>query len=226
MSDELAILMRWAFEHMQKPDGSAVWLRLSTRGLEQPAADARPGRGDRRRPLGGAAGAGRAASPSPIRGRWRRRRSAAFDELRDGGAGGRAARHHLARTGCMPAGWRRGARRAAGHGGAQPHRGPAGAAGARRGAGDGAGRPPGRACLAGRGARASAWCRSAWTASARAAISRTSTGNTGWTRTPSWTPARRRCWAGEGARRGALLPYHLIPTAPDFNSWAGEFPRA
>jgi pyruvate dehydrogenase E1 component len=28
--------MRWAFEHMQKPDGSAVWLRLSTRGLEQP----------------------------------------------------------------------------------------------------------------------------------------------------------------------------------------------
>jgi pyruvate dehydrogenase E1 component len=36
-ADELAILMRWAFEHMQKPDGSAVWLRLSTRGLEQPA---------------------------------------------------------------------------------------------------------------------------------------------------------------------------------------------
>jgi pyruvate dehydrogenase E1 component len=34
-SDELAILMRWAFDHMQKPDGSAVWLRLSTRGLEQ-----------------------------------------------------------------------------------------------------------------------------------------------------------------------------------------------
>ena len=35
-ADELAILMRWAFEHMQKPDGSAVWLRLSTRALEQP----------------------------------------------------------------------------------------------------------------------------------------------------------------------------------------------
>jgi pyruvate dehydrogenase E1 component len=35
-ADEVAILMRWAFEHMQKPDGSAVWLRLSTRGLEQP----------------------------------------------------------------------------------------------------------------------------------------------------------------------------------------------
>jgi pyruvate dehydrogenase E1 component len=35
--DELAILMRHAFEHMQKLDGSAVWLRLSTRALPQPA---------------------------------------------------------------------------------------------------------------------------------------------------------------------------------------------
>src|ERR1700722_11465645 len=34
--DELAILMRHALEHMQKPDGSAVWLRLSTRTLAQP----------------------------------------------------------------------------------------------------------------------------------------------------------------------------------------------
>ena len=33
--DELAILLRHAFAHMQKPDGSAVWLRLSTRALEQ-----------------------------------------------------------------------------------------------------------------------------------------------------------------------------------------------
>jgi pyruvate dehydrogenase E1 component len=36
-ADELAVLMRWAFAHMQAPDGSAVWLRLSTRGLEQPS---------------------------------------------------------------------------------------------------------------------------------------------------------------------------------------------
>jgi pyruvate dehydrogenase E1 component len=35
-ADELALLMRWAFEHMQKPDGSAVWLRLSTRSIAQP----------------------------------------------------------------------------------------------------------------------------------------------------------------------------------------------
>jgi pyruvate dehydrogenase E1 component len=35
--DELAILLRHAFAHMQQPDGSAVWLRLSTRGIDQPA---------------------------------------------------------------------------------------------------------------------------------------------------------------------------------------------
>ncbi len=35
--DELAILLRFAFHHMQQPDGSAVWLRLSTRQLEQKA---------------------------------------------------------------------------------------------------------------------------------------------------------------------------------------------
>jgi pyruvate dehydrogenase E1 component len=36
-ADELAVLMRFAFDHMQKPDGSSVWLRLSTRGLAQPS---------------------------------------------------------------------------------------------------------------------------------------------------------------------------------------------
>jgi pyruvate dehydrogenase E1 component len=35
-ADELAVLMRFAFEHMQKPDGCSVWLRLSTRALAQP----------------------------------------------------------------------------------------------------------------------------------------------------------------------------------------------
>ena len=34
--DELGILLRHAFWHMQQPDGSAVWLRLSTRQLAQP----------------------------------------------------------------------------------------------------------------------------------------------------------------------------------------------
>ncbi|HYZ23004.1 MAG TPA: transketolase, partial [Rhodopila sp.] len=40
--DELAILMRHAFEHMQRPDGSAVWLRLSTRAVEQKARELDP----------------------------------------------------------------------------------------------------------------------------------------------------------------------------------------
>ena len=35
-TDELAILLRHAFHHMQQPDGSAVWLRLSTRAIAQP----------------------------------------------------------------------------------------------------------------------------------------------------------------------------------------------
>ncbi len=36
-ADELAVLLRHAFAHMQAPDGSAVWLRLSTRQIAQPA---------------------------------------------------------------------------------------------------------------------------------------------------------------------------------------------
>ena len=34
--DELAILLRWAFEHMQQDDGGSVYLRLSTRTIAQP----------------------------------------------------------------------------------------------------------------------------------------------------------------------------------------------
>ncbi len=34
--DELAILLRHGLHHMQQPEGSAVWLRLSTRQLQQP----------------------------------------------------------------------------------------------------------------------------------------------------------------------------------------------
>ena len=33
--DELAIILRWAFEHMQQPDGGSVYLRLSTRSIQQ-----------------------------------------------------------------------------------------------------------------------------------------------------------------------------------------------
>ncbi|WP_066826435.1 transketolase [Sphingomonas mali] len=34
-ADELAIMMRWAFEHLQAPDGGSVYLRLSTRTIAQ-----------------------------------------------------------------------------------------------------------------------------------------------------------------------------------------------
>jgi pyruvate dehydrogenase E1 component len=34
--DELAVLMRFGFEHMQQPKGSSLYLRLSTRSLPQP----------------------------------------------------------------------------------------------------------------------------------------------------------------------------------------------
>ena len=34
-ADEVALFMRWAFEHLQKPDGSSVYLRLTTRQVPQ-----------------------------------------------------------------------------------------------------------------------------------------------------------------------------------------------
>ncbi|BDW81475.1 pyruvate dehydrogenase E1 component [Erythrobacter sp. Dej080120_24] len=34
-ADELALMMRWAFEHMQAPDGNSVYLRLTTRAISQ-----------------------------------------------------------------------------------------------------------------------------------------------------------------------------------------------
>ena len=34
-ADEVAFFMRWAFEHLQKPEGSSVYLRLSTRQVAQ-----------------------------------------------------------------------------------------------------------------------------------------------------------------------------------------------
>ena len=34
-ADELALLMRWSFDHMQAPGGGSVYLRLTTRSIEQ-----------------------------------------------------------------------------------------------------------------------------------------------------------------------------------------------
>jgi pyruvate dehydrogenase E1 component len=38
-ADEVALFMRWGFEHLQKPDGSSVYLRLSTRVIAQDQRD-------------------------------------------------------------------------------------------------------------------------------------------------------------------------------------------
>ncbi len=38
--DELREIMRWAFGHMQEPEGGSVYVRLSTRALDQPRRDA------------------------------------------------------------------------------------------------------------------------------------------------------------------------------------------
>ena len=38
-ADEVALFMGWAFEHMQKSDGSSVYLRLSTRAIAQPVRE-------------------------------------------------------------------------------------------------------------------------------------------------------------------------------------------
>lgn len=35
-SDEVAAIMQWSLDHMQKPDGCSTYLRLSTRSIEQP----------------------------------------------------------------------------------------------------------------------------------------------------------------------------------------------
>ena len=40
-ADELALVMRWAFEHLQAEDGGSVYLRLTTRSIEQVARDGR-----------------------------------------------------------------------------------------------------------------------------------------------------------------------------------------
>lgn len=41
-SDEVACVMQWSLEHMQKPEGCSTYLRLSTRSIEQPERDMTP----------------------------------------------------------------------------------------------------------------------------------------------------------------------------------------
>jgi pyruvate dehydrogenase E1 component len=95
--DELALLMEEGFRLMQREDGESVYLRLTTRTLEQVERSGEAGRRrDRRRLL-----AARAGSRRRRRDRlFRRRRSRGARRL--GSAEGRSARpgapgHHLAR---------------------------------------------------------------------------------------------------------------------------------
>ena len=95
--DELAILLRHAFDHMQQPDGSAVWLRLSTRQLaSSPSARSTPaaviaGAHWVVPPADGAPHRARLPGPGRARGRGRLRRPAR------GGAGRRPAGDHQPR---------------------------------------------------------------------------------------------------------------------------------
>ncbi len=41
-ADELRAIFRWALDHLQEPDGSSVYLRLSTRPVAQPVRDSAP----------------------------------------------------------------------------------------------------------------------------------------------------------------------------------------
>ena len=91
--DELAILLRHAFDHMQRADGSSVWLRLSTRQIEQPARTL-----DEVAVIAGAHWVVPPALGARIaigyQGPVAPEATAAFDELAGRGAGGGAARHH------------------------------------------------------------------------------------------------------------------------------------
>ena len=99
-ADELAVIMRWAFDHIQRDDGGSVYLRLSTRPLEQPQ------RGQIDADLAEAIVDGgywlREPGPapswrSPIAARWRPRRWPRFERSGEDVARGRAAGRHLAR---------------------------------------------------------------------------------------------------------------------------------
>ncbi len=119
--DELAILLRHAFDH----HAAAGWFggvaaAVDTRSWSSRSATLDADGGDRRRALGGAAGARARGSRSPTRGRWRRRPRRRSPSCRRRNRA-RACWRSPRRTGCMPAGWRRCARGAAGTGGAVSH---------------------------------------------------------------------------------------------------------
>ena len=205
--DELAILLAHAFRHMQAPDGSAVWLRLSTRGLT-------PADGPHARSAGVIAGAHWVVPPAAGRadraglsGADRAGSRGGLCDAAGGGAGRLACWPSPAPTGCTPAGSRRPAPGAAGDRAARfrhietilaplaP----------RCGAGHHARRTPGGACLARRGARPARGAAGGGSLSGKAGIFRICIAFTGSMRMRSWMPVRRRCWGREGKARALPL---------------------
>ncbi len=123
--DELATIMEWAFDYMQRggdedkekrwhrdEKGGSVYLRLSTRPIDQPHArhDRRPARQRSSTAAIGCAGRSPApTSPSSTPARWRRRRSRRPACCRRTGAAS-ACWPSPRPTGCRPAGTRRNGR--------------------------------------------------------------------------------------------------------------------
>ena len=94
-ADELAAVMRFAFEHMQADDGSSVYLRLSTRPIAQPARDAHARARGRRSCAAATGWCRRRPAPSS---RWSLRRGG-----RRGARGARDAARGRARRGAARA---------------------------------------------------------------------------------------------------------------------------
>ena len=98
-ADELAEILRFAFDYLQSDDGSSVYLRLSTRTVEQPEREMTEelnGRDSRRRLLAARAGAGRGARAGRRR-RDHARAARGSRCARRRPAGARGARDHLGR---------------------------------------------------------------------------------------------------------------------------------
>ena len=85
-ADEVAVVLRWAFEHLQAADGGSVYLRLSTRQIASAAArdDAGAGSAGSRAAATGCCRPRRApSSPSSVPARSRRRRSRRLAAVRE-----------------------------------------------------------------------------------------------------------------------------------------------
>ena len=178
--DELAIMLRWALGHMQAPDGSAVWLRLSTRALLHRARTL-----DEAAVLAGAHWVVPPGHGAPLvlayQGPLAAEAEAAFALLREDVPD--AGLLAVTSPDRLHAGWLSATSRRCWRRCRLAALSSRSWTAIRR-------RWPGWARCA-----ASAWCRWGWTASGRAGTYRICMAHTGWTRAQSWMLVRRPCWA-------------------------------